>query len=148
MVSMESELQHIPAQATRGWTLPLVNNQSHSTRISTTSTRSEPADSNYTTAATSTKPTNTNHNTQSVPNSMEPCHQATYIVINIQGMSPSATSKSRYKLPYFIEEHLQNDEVYIPYIALTETWLKSFITDAQIAIENYHTVRADRKKPE
>ena len=77
---------------------------------------------------------------------MEPCHQATYIVINIQGMSPSATSKSRYKLPYFIEEHLQNDEVYIPYIALTETWLKSFITDAQIAIENYHTVRADRKK--
>ena len=28
MVSMESKLQHIPAQATRGWTLPLVNNQS------------------------------------------------------------------------------------------------------------------------
>ena len=63
-------------------------------------------------------------------------------------MSPSATSKSRYKLPYFVEEHLQNDEVYIPYIALTETWLKSFITDAQIAIENYHTVRADRKNRE
>ena len=59
-------------------------------------------------------------------------------------MSPSATSKSRYKLPYFTEEFILDSEDYIPYIAFTETWLKPPITDAQIAIANYHTVRADR----
>ena len=63
-------------------------------------------------------------------------------------MSPSANSKSRYKLPYFAEEFLQNDEEFIPYIALTETWLKPYISNAQLTIENYHTIRADRIKRE
>ena len=61
-------------------------------------------------------------------------------------MSPRAKGKSRYKIPYLTEEFLRNNKDYIPYIAVTETWLKNYITDAQIAIENYHIVRADRIK--
>ena len=31
-----------------------------------------------------------------------------------------------------------------PFIAITESWLKSYITDAQVEIENYQTLRSDR----
>ena len=32
----------------------------------------------------------------------------------------------------------------LPFIAITETWLKSYVHDAQISIKNYHTHRCDR----
>ena len=34
----------------------------------------------------------------------------------------------------------------IPFVALTETWLKNQITDAEININNYNVYRADREK--
>ena len=64
-------------------------------------------------------------------------------------MIPSAHSASRFKLTEFIEEHIQNldrPKEDIPFIVLTETWLKSYITDAQIAIPDYEVVRQDRMK--
>jgi hypothetical protein len=33
-----------------------------------------------------------------------------------------------------------------PFVAITETWLKSYITDSQVAIENYCVYRSDRPK--
>ena len=69
-------------------------------------------------------------------------------MFNIQGMSPAATSKSRWKIPYLQDRYIINCEEDIPFIALTETWLKPHITDAQIALPNYSVVRSDRKKSE
>ena len=34
--------------------------------------------------------------------------------------------------------------IYIPFIALTETWLTPFTTDAQISIPQYNVFKADR----
>ena len=65
-------------------------------------------------------------------------------MLNFQGMSPSATSESRWKLPFLIEEHITNSEHKIAWIAATESWLKPHITDAQIAIPNYSVIRSDR----
>ena len=59
-------------------------------------------------------------------------------------MSPSATSASRWKLPFLKEQYLTDSSEYVPIIALTETWLKPFITDAQIALPNYTSIRSDR----
>ena len=68
--------------------------------------------------------------------------------MNIQGMSPSADTHSRWKLPYFREHYLSDAETSIPYIAFTETWLKPFISDIQVSIPNYNLVRSDRIKRE
>lgn len=65
-------------------------------------------------------------------------------MFNIQGMSPSATSASRWKIPFLKEEYLTNPSEYVPIIALTETWLKPYITDAQVALPNYTSIRSDR----
>ena len=67
-------------------------------------------------------------------------------MLNFQGMSPSATSQSRWKIPFFRDEYLTDSDKYIPFIAATETWLKPHITDAQISIPNYTSIRADRVK--
>ena len=69
-------------------------------------------------------------------------------MLNMQGMVPSAQCKSFWKLKYFSEELLNNINERIAIIALTETWLKSHITDAQINIPKYQTVRADRESRE
>lgn len=34
----------------------------------------------------------------------------------------------------------------VPFMAISETWLKSYITDAQIKIDNYNSLRSDRSK--
>ena len=67
-------------------------------------------------------------------------------MLNFQGMSPSATSESRCKIPFFVEEHVTNSERKIAWIAATESWLKPHITDAQISIPNYSVIRSDRLK--
>ena len=65
-------------------------------------------------------------------------------MLNFQGMSPSATSESRWKLPFIIEEHIKNRKV--AWFCGTETWLKPHIKDSQIAIPDYSVVRSDRIK--
>ena len=67
------------------------------------------------------------------------------IVLNMQGMIPDIHSKSFWKLKYLVEEFLNKINKRIPFLALTETWLKSHIKDAQIAIPQYQIVRADRE---
>ena len=69
-------------------------------------------------------------------------------MLNIQGMDPSPNSKSFWKITDLIEEYLMNPTIPIPVIALSETWLKPHITDAQISIPRYQTVRADRNTRE
>ena len=64
-------------------------------------------------------------------------------ILNTEGMDPSINSQSRWKLPYIIENHL-SDNVFTPVIFVTEHWLKSHITDAQVLIPNYTVFRADR----
>ena len=52
--------------------------------------------------------------------------------ITIQGLTPSARSKSSWKLPRLKDELLilRKNKYSVPFLALTETWLKSVITDA------------------
>ena len=59
-------------------------------------------------------------------------------------MSPGAYSRSRWKVPRLSESLLTNTGPYVPFIALTETWLKPFVSDAQISIPQYNVIRADR----
>ena len=61
-------------------------------------------------------------------------------------MNPSARSKTRWKLPYLRNELLKYTSRKLPlqFIAITETWLKSYITDGQIDIEHYNVSRSDR----
>jgi len=59
-------------------------------------------------------------------------------------MSPGAYSKSRWKIPRLSESLLTKTGPFVPFIALTETWLKPYISDAQISIPNYDVFRADR----
>ena len=66
-------------------------------------------------------------------------------MINMQGMNPSIRSKSFWKLKYLLEELLNETEERIAFIALSETWLKSHISEAQISIPKYQIVRADRQ---
>ena len=65
--------------------------------------------------------------------------------MNIQGLTPSAYSRSKYKLPSLIEEHITSNT---PWIAVTESWLKPHIADAQVNIPNYQILRQDRTKRE
>ena len=61
-------------------------------------------------------------------------------------MNPSASSKSRWKVPEISaliqEEKSKNHS--LPFIALTETWLKSYMSDAQLQIPGYSVSRSDR----
>ena len=53
------------------------------------------------------------------------------IVLNIEGMTVDARSKSVYKVNYIIE-YLQDYDGFIPIIGKTETWLKSYVFKAQL----------------
>ena len=68
-------------------------------------------------------------------------------LLNCQGISPRATSHSKWKIPYISETILGPDKSSsIPILAITETWLKDYISDAQISIKDYSVIRADREK--
>ena len=73
-------------------------------------------------------------------------HINNIIVINAEGIDPSINSKCGWKLPYFIENHINTSNTFIPAIAMAESWLKPHISNAQIHIKNYQIVRADRKE--
>ena len=61
-------------------------------------------------------------------------------------MNPYITSKSNWKLPCLKDklESLQLENYDIPFIAVTETWLKPVVTDKSISICNYNIFRTDR----
>ena len=61
-------------------------------------------------------------------------------------MHPSINSISSWKIPHLVEAYLTDTIYFTPIIAITETWLKEHITNAQIQIPNYQIVRCDRKK--
>lgn len=68
------------------------------------------------------------------------------MLLNGRSVSPAATSNMKWKLP-FISDHILNDGgCPVPFMAITESWLKSYISDAQISIKNYNSFRADRPK--
>ena len=64
-------------------------------------------------------------------------------MINIQGMDPSAYSRSKHKLTCLREEHIDSK---VPFLAICESWLKPHISDAQVNIPNYQILRQDRIK--
>ena len=67
-------------------------------------------------------------------------------MLNVQSLNPSACSSSRWKVPELSdlikEEKLKHHS--FPFVALTETWLKSYISDAQLRIPGYTVSRSDR----
>ena len=79
------------------------------------------------------------------PSHMSPASQSSSVLmLNTQGLDPSAGSSSRWKVPY-IREMVLNQPDFIPFIALSETWLKPYISDAQIQLPGYHSIRSDRR---
>ena len=65
------------------------------------------------------------------------------VLLNGQSVSPAATSNARWKIP-FIHETIVAGSCPPPFIAITESWLKGYITDAQIEIAGYQALRSDR----
>ena len=65
------------------------------------------------------------------------------MLLNIQGVTPSATSAQRWKLEYLSNLVNQENKSY-HVIALTETWLKPKIEDAQVSIPGFNIFRANR----
>jgi hypothetical protein len=60
---------------------------------------------------------------------------------------PKATSTSKWKVPFIAENILSCENgSKIPFMAITESWLKGYITDAQIKIPHYNAYRSDRSK--
>ena len=62
-------------------------------------------------------------------------------------MNPTASSTSRGKvqeLKALIDEKT-DDKIFVPFLALTETWLGPHIADAQVHLPGYDLVRSDRK---
>ena len=78
--------------------------------------------------------------------SLELAEHSSIWLLNIQSFNPSAHSNARWKVAY-LEDELSQEQIKnhtIPFIALTETWLKSYTQDAQIAIPGYNLLRSDR----
>ena len=60
-------------------------------------------------------------------------------------MNPSARSSTRWKIQYIQNKVEQKSKhISVHFIALTETWLKPYINDSQLDIENYNISRCDR----
>ena len=63
-------------------------------------------------------------------------------------MTPSANSRSCWKLPRLKEEiaSFQQSGFTVPFIAIVESWLRPENTEAEINIDNYNVYRCDREK--
>jgi hypothetical protein len=99
-------------------------------------------------AASTTVPTDagSKFSSSTVPVSPSSLHSS-IVMLNIQSMNPSASSTARWKvhnLKSIVSAELQKDHC-IPFIALTETWLKSYHADAQLHIPGYVVSRCDRE---
>ena len=66
------------------------------------------------------------------------------LILNAQSISPHAKSTCKWKIPFISDNILNNGKSNIPILGITETWLKSYISDAQIYIKNYLPFRCDR----
>ena len=67
-------------------------------------------------------------------------------LLNIHSCNPGSHSTSRWKVPQLANE-LSNERRKnhtVPFVALTETWLKSYVEDAQLEIPGYSLYRCDR----
>ena len=74
---------------------------------------------------------------------LEPAVQSKLYVLNGEGISPKATSLSRWKITH-ISDILHETGSFIPFMSITETWLKGYITDSQVEIPDFNVYRADR----
>ena len=71
--------------------------------------------------------------------------QALLLVLNIQNMCPNALSSCNYKraeLESLITD--SGEEAPVKFIAVTETWLEAYHTDAQVNISGFNVSRSDR----
>ena len=92
-------------------------------------------------------PTTTTTTTRTATSTLGPtCPTSTFVLLNAQGITPQATSSQHWKLPFLVDKLEEQRSDFIPFIGITETWLKSYITDSQIAIENYSSLRSDRHR--
>ena len=66
------------------------------------------------------------------------------LLLNAQSVNPSAKSLCKWKLPYVSENFLYNIHTNIPILRISESWLKSYKTDAQIHIKDFVPIRSDR----
>ena len=68
------------------------------------------------------------------------------LCLNVQGMNPSLRSKSYYKHQQLLDEIniFNKSHIFVPFLAIVETWLKDYISDAQLTISDYNIYRADR----
>ena len=67
------------------------------------------------------------------------------LLLNAQSINPSAKSACSWKVPYLENIVRQKTQTApLPFIALTETWLKPYVQDAQISLEDYFIHRCDR----
>ena len=60
---------------------------------------------------------------------LEPAVESKFYVLNGEGISPKATSSSRWKITH-ISDILHETGSFIPFMSITETWLKGYITDS------------------
>ena len=70
------------------------------------------------------------------------------LLLNARSLYPSANSVSRWKLHDIIghvKEKRESGHLF-PFIAITESWLKSYFSDAQLQIPGYSISRGDRSK--
>ena len=68
------------------------------------------------------------------------------MLLNARSISPASTSSCKWKLPFLCENHLNSASLPVPFFAITESWLKPHITDAQVTVPDFQCLRADRDK--
>ena len=66
------------------------------------------------------------------------------VILNIQGMSVDAKAKSSWKIQY-LRDFLNSYDTYIPIICITETWLKTYSSRAQIKLPSYTPYHSDKQ---
>ena len=66
------------------------------------------------------------------------------ILNNIQGMSVDAKSKSSWKIEY-LHNFVKSYDRYLPVISITQSWLKSYVSDVQVNFPGYNVYRSDRE---
>ena len=67
------------------------------------------------------------------------------LLLNVQSINPSARSSARWKIEYLRNKMEQKcKQISVPFVALTETWLKPYVHDSQLDIEHYNISRCDR----